>query len=114
MSFFKKLGQALGIIPENKTEEINKKRSEVKDSMEVNLKSIGFTQEEVDEVLHIITVAEDEIQKQKDLLIGTNINNHYFNETMRPIFAEIKRLQLKMADDIRNKISEIKQRKGLV
>ena len=114
MSFFKKLGQALGIIPENKTEEINKKRSEVKDSMEANLKSIGFTQEEVDEVLHIITVAEDEIQKQKDLLIGTNINNRYFNETMRPIFAEIKRLQLKMADDIRNKISEIKQRKGLV
>ena len=113
MSFFKKLGQALGIVPENKTQEINKKRSEVKDSMEANLKSIGFTDEEVNEVLDIITVAEDEIQKQKDLLIGTNINNQYFNETMRPIFAEIKRLQLKMADDIRNKISEIKQRKGI-
>lgn len=113
MSFFKKLGQALGIVPENKTQEINKKRSEVKDSMEANLKSIGFTDEEVNEVLDIITVAEDEIQKQKDLLIGTNINNQYFNEAMRPIFAEIKRLQLKMADDIRNKISEIKQRKGI-
>ena len=113
MSFFKKLGEALGIIPENKTKEINKKRSEVKISMEANLKSIGFTDDEVNEVLDIITVAEDEIQKQKDLLIGTNINNHYFNESMRPIFAEIKRLQLKMADDIRNKISEIKQRKGI-
>lgn len=113
MGFFKKLGQALGIIPENKTEEINKKRSELKISMEKNLSSIGFTKEEIDEVLNIITVAEDKIQEQKDLLIGTNINNYHFNETMRPIFAEIKKLQLKMADDIREKIAEIKRRKGI-
>lgn len=113
MSFFKDLGKALGIIPQNKTEQINKKRSEVKTSMEENLKSIGFTQDEVDEVLNIITISEEKIQEQKDLLIGTNINNHYVNETMKPIFAEIKRLQLKMADDIRAKITEIKERKEL-
>ena len=113
MSFFKKLGQALGIIPENKTEEINKKRSELKVSMEANLASIGFSKEEIEEVLNIITIAEDKIQEQKDLLIGTNINNYHINETMRPIFTEIKKLQLKMADDIREKIVEIKRRKGI-
>ena len=113
MSFFRKLGEALGIIPENKTEEINKKRSEVKESMEANLKSIGFTQDEVNQVLNIITVYENKIQEQKDLLIGTNINNYYINETMRPIFNEIRKLQLKMADEIRNKISEIKKLKGM-
>lgn len=113
MSFFKDLGKALGLVPQNKTEQINKKRSEVKTSMEENLKSIGFTQSEVNEVLNIITIAEEKIQQQKDLLIGTNINNQYVNETMKPIFAEIKRLQLKMADDIRKKITEIKERKEL-
>lgn len=113
MSFFKKLGEALGIISENRTEKINKKRSEVKASMEENLKSIGFSEEEIFEVIRIIDVAEKKIQEQKDLLIGTNINNHYVNETMKPIFEEIKKLQLKMADDIRAKIAEIKERKGI-
>lgn len=113
MSFFKELGKALGIVPQNRTEQINKKRSEVKTSMEENLKSIGFSEEEIFEVIRIIDIAEKKIQEQKDLLIGTNINNHYVNETMKPIFAEIKRLQLKMADDIRAKITEIKERKEL-
>ncbi|MBQ4123179.1 hypothetical protein IJD44_05605 [bacterium] len=113
MSFFKKLGQALGIAPKNKTDEINNKHFEMKNSMENNLKSIGFTQEEVDEVLNVITLAEGKIQEQKDLLIGSNINNLYVNETMKHIFAQIKKLQLKMADDVRAKIEEIKVRKGM-
>lgn len=113
MSFFKKLGQALGIAPKNKTDKINNKHFEMKNSMENNLKSIGFTKEEVDEVLNVITLAEGKIQEQKDLLIGSNINNLYVNETMKHIFAQIKKLQLKMADDVRAKIEEIKVRKGM-
>lgn len=111
MSFFKKLGKALGINPENKTKKISKKHIEVKASMEENLKSIGFTQEEINEVLNIIDTAEKKIQEQKDLLIGIDINNRYVKETMKPIFEEIKKLQLKMANDIKEKIDEIKERK---
>ncbi len=113
MKFFKKIGQALGIIEENKTKEIEEERSEIKLTMAKNLKSIGFGKEEIDEVLNIITEAEAKIQEQKDKLIGTNINNPDVNNTMKPIFDEIKKIQLKMGDDIRLKISEIKQRKNL-
>ena len=54
-----------------------------------------------------------DIQEQKDLLIGTNINVDDVNLAMKPSFDEIRRLQQKMALDIRTKIAEIKQRKGI-
>lgn len=113
MKFLKKIGQFLGVIDENKTEEIMNERSEIKNTLANNLRTIGFNDEEINEVLDIITKSEEAIQVQKDRLIGTNINNLEPNIIMREIFEEIRRLQLQAGEDIKSKIAEIKARKGL-
>lgn len=113
MNFFRTIGEKLGIIEEDKTAKIKKERSQIVQTMANNLANIGFTEEEINEVLVILEKSEEDVQKQKDLLIGTNINNDDVNSTMKPIFDEIRRLQLKAASDIRQKIAEIKQRKGI-
>ena len=75
MKFIKNIGKMLGIIPENKTEEIREQRNKILDEMARKLTEVGFTKEEIDEVLNIQIESEKKIQEQKDLLIGTNINN---------------------------------------
>ncbi len=113
MGIFQRLAEKLGIIPENRTKKINEERENQKNIMITNLLNIGFSEEDVKEVIEIIVKAEKDIQEQKDLLIGTNINVDDVNLAMKPSFDEIRRLQQKMALDIRTKIAEIKQRKGL-
>ena len=92
---------------------INEERENQKNIMITNLLNIGFSEDDVKEVIEIIVKAEKDIQEQKDLLIGTNINVDDVNLAMKPSFDEIRRLQQKMALDIRTKIAEIKQRKGI-
>ena len=113
MGIFQKLAEKLGLIQENRTEKINEERENQKNIMVTNLLNIGFSEDDVKEVIEIIVKAEREIQEQKDLLIGTNINVDDVNLAMKPCFDEIRRLQQKMARDIRVKIAEIKQRKGI-
>ena len=113
MGIFQKLAEKLGLIQENRTEKINEERENQKNIMVTNLLNIGFSEDDVKEVIEIIVKAEKEIQEQKDLLIGTNINVDDVNLAMKPCFDEIRRLQQKMAKDIRVKIAEIKQRKGI-
>lgn len=113
MGIFQRLAEKLGIIPENRTKKINEERENQKNIMITNLLNIGFSEDDVKEVIEIIVKAEKDIQEQKDLLIGTNINVDDVNLAMKPSFDEIRRLQQKMALDIRTKIAEIKQRKGL-
>lgn len=113
MGIFQRLAEQLGIIPENRTKKINEERENQKNILITNLLNIGFSEEDVKEVIEIIVKAEKDIQEQKDLLIGTNINVDDVNLAMKPSFDEIRRLQQKMALDIRTKIAEIKQRKGL-
>lgn len=113
MGFFRKIGEFLGIVEENKTEKIMNERSEIKNTLANNLKGIGFTEDEIEEVLDVVTKSEEAIQEQKDLLIGTNINNPDPNIIMREIFDEIKRLQLQTGVDVKAKIAEIKARKGM-
>lgn len=113
MGVFRKIGEFLGIVEENKTEKIMQERSEIKNTLANNLKGIGFTEEEIEEVLDVVTKSEEAIQEQKDLLIGTNINNPDPNIIMREIFDEIKRLQLQTGVDVKAKIAEIKARKGM-
>ncbi len=113
MGIFQKLAEKLGLIPENRTEKINEERENQKNIMITNLLNIGFSEEDVKEVIEIIIKAEKDIQEQKDLLIGTNINVDDVNLAMKPSFDEIRRLQQKMASDIRFKIAEIRQKKGL-
>ncbi len=113
MGIFQKLAVKLGLVEEDKTKKINEERENQKNLMVTNLLNIGFSEDDVKEVIEIIVKAEKDIQEQKDLLIGTNINVDDVNLAMKPCFDEIKRLQQKMATDIRLKIAEIKQRKGL-
>ena len=113
MGIFQRLAEKLGIIHENKTKKINEERENQKNIMITNLLNIGFSEDDVKEVIEIIVKAEKDIQEQKDLLIGTNINVDDVNLAMKPSFDEIRRLQQKMALDIRTKIAEIKQRKGI-
>lgn len=111
MGIFKRLAEKLGIIEENKTEKIINERTGIKATLAANLKNINFTEEEIDEVLSIITKMEQDVQIQKDRLIGTNINNYTPEIIMKEIFDEIKRIQLQSGEDIRAKIAEINARK---
>lgn len=114
MSFLKKLGQKLGIVEEeSKTEKLRKERDGIKKTLADNLKLLNFTENEIDEVIAVIEKAEEEIQKRKDELIGTNINNPNPNEIMKEIFQEIRDLEMQMGLDVKAKISEIKIRKGI-
>jgi len=113
MKFLKELGKKLGIIRSNKTEEIREKRSLINETLENNLKKIGFTQEEVDEVFKIITKCDNEIQRIKDDMIGTNVNNEFAVETTQSYLKEIRNLENQMGLDVRAKIAEIQQRKNM-
>ena len=113
MKFFRKIGEFLGLVEENKTAEIMEQRDGIKGTLVKNLKGIGFTDDEINEVLAIIKKAEDDVHVQKDMLIGTNINNPNPNAIMREKFAEIRRIQLQSGEDIKAKIAEIKARKGM-
>lgn len=113
MSIIKKIGKKLGILPDNKTEEINEERSKIKKNMAQSLQSIGFSEDEINEVLSVLTKCEQDVQKVKDEMIGTNINNDFAVEITQEKLNEVRRIELKAADDIRAKIAEIKQRKNL-
>ena len=113
MNFLKKLGEKLGFIDneENKTEQIMEERSNIKQTLAKNLRNINFTEDEINEVLAIITKMEKDVQIEKDRLIGSNINNLDTEAIMNEVFGEIRRLQLKSGEDIKAKIAEIRERK---
>ncbi len=111
MDFFKKLGEKLGLIEEDKTAKINAERSMLKLNLASKLKNINFTEQEINEVLDILTKMEAEVQIQKDLLIGTNINNPDPTIIMKEVLDEIRRLEVKAGEDIKAKIAEIRERK---
>ena len=113
MKIIRKIKKKLGIIPDNQTDEIMEERSKIKKTMAKNLKNIGFNQDEINEVLDILTECEKNVQIKKDELIGTNINNDYTMEIMKKIFDEIRQIELKAASDVKAKIVEINQRKSV-
>lgn len=114
MSFLRKIGEKLGIVEEeSKTEKLRKERDGIKKTLADNLKLLNFTESEIDEVIAVIEKTEDEIQKRKDELIGTNINNPNPNEIMKEIFQEIRDLEMQMGLEVKAKIAEIKTRKGM-
>lgn len=113
MKFIKKIGKFMGILPDNQTDEIIEKRKKILEEMASKLRQVGFTQEEIDEVINIQIESEKKIQEQKDLLIGTNINNPNPTIIMKEIMTEIRRLEEKAAMDMRAKIAEIRQKRGI-
>lgn len=127
MSMFKKLAEKLGIpqkeeIDENapvftseesKMEEIMAERAKIKESMTQNLKRIGFTDDEIHEVLFILADTELQIKNIKEDLVGTNINNTDSdpNQILNDRVNEIRNLEIKASEKIRKKIAEIMERK---
>lgn len=95
-----------------KTEQIQEDRDKIKNTLDANLKKIGFTALEIKEVLDIVTITEANIQILKDSLIGTNINTENPLPIMEKVTLEIRQLQQEMAVGIKKKVQEIQKRKA--
>ena len=130
MSVFKKLAEKLGIVKEetvdenkpfltgsdvNRTEEISEERKKLIDSMQTNLRKLGFDDNEVNEVIFILNKLDRDKQVIKDSLIGTNINNPNADQglILKEALTEIRKLELQAASDVQNKIAEIRKRKSV-
>ena len=100
MKFLRKVGKKLGFIEKDKTDKIMDERNDIKKVLINNMKAMNFTNAEINEVLAIIKKAEDDVQVQKDALIGTNINNPDPNPIMKEKFDEIRRIQLQSGEDL--------------
>ena len=91
-----------------KTEQINEKRSDLKLEITAKLYAIGFSDEEVEKVLIIIKSAEDDIQRIKDSLIGTNINP--VGDPGAPLkdgIEKIRQIQVQMQKEVNETIAKI-------
>ena len=112
MDIFEKIGKKFGIIKEkSKTEEIMKQREDIKLDIAVKLYQMGCSDEEIEFVLNIIISAENDIQKIKDSLIGTNINPK--GDPMKPLYEgreKIKQRQIELQKELNEAIQKIKEK----
>ena len=76
------------------------------------LSQLKFNDNEINEVLNIIDIAEAKIEAVKVTLNGTNINTDDPTPVMKLALDQIRLLQTKMALDIRTKINEILEYKN--
>ena len=111
MSFFDRFKKDSSNDGGKRTEEIMQQRNLIKDTLRTNLKAIGFTTMETEEVIMVIEDYEQKISYAKLKLDGTNINNPDPTIIMHDVQEEIHKYQQDMANDIKAKIEEIKQRK---
>ena len=112
MDIFEKIGKKFGLIKEekSKTEQIMEERNNIKLNLAVKLYKQGFSDDEIETILGIIESAEEDIQKIKDGLIGTNINPQ--GDPMEPLIKgkeAIRARQLQMQKDIQLAIEEFKK-----
>ena len=113
MSFFDKFKKDSKNDGGARTEKIKQDREKIKETFRTNLREIGFTSMEIEEVIDVITVYEQKIELEKMKLNGTNINPDIgeMNDTMKEVFGKIREFELNMGRDIKAKIEEIKKRK---
>ncbi len=100
---------------ESLTEKARREREILKANLEKTLFEQNFTPREVDEVLNIINVVEIEMQKIKDSLIGTNINNQNPSDALLAVdLAKQKMIEIefKMGQDIKDKVAQIRAKKA--
>lgn len=112
MGFFKKIGKKIGIVKEeNRTEEINEQRGNIKYEIAVKLQKKGFKEEDIKTVIGVIEKAENDIQNIKDSLIGTNINQEGDpNEKLHKGLEEIRTRQQQMQDEIQKTIQQLSEK----
>lgn len=108
MSFDDKINE-----DDDKTLQIAKERDQIKIKMVEKMQALGFNEEEIKSVLHIIFITEGKIEALKSTLIGTNINTDDPTPAMVKVLSEIKQLQIDMAENIKKRIDEIKTKKGI-
>ena len=111
MSFFDKFKKNSTNDGGARTEKIKQERENIKETFRKNLREIGFTTMEIEEVIDVIVMYEQRIEYAKLKLIGTNINNPDPGDIMNDIFGKIREYELNMGRDVKAKIEEIKQRK---
>ncbi len=109
MVFYDNLGNPQN--EESLTEKARAEREKLRKNLERALEEQKFTPREISEVLSIIDATEVKIQKIKDDLIGTNINNEDPSDALKVV--EIARIrihdmEIKMGEDIRNKVAQIR------
>lgn len=106
MDFFKKKEEK-----KTKTQEIEQERDSIKLNLAAKLYQIGFDESEVEQVLSVIQTAEEDINKIKKSLIGTNINPK--GDPMEPLTEGVKKIkerQLLMQKEINELIENIKNK----
>ncbi len=94
------------------TQKILQNREKIKNQMIKKLSQLKFNDNEINEVLNIIDIAEAKIEAVKVTLNGTNINTDDPTPVMKLALDQIRLLQTKMALDIRTKINEILEYKN--
>ena len=80
-----------------------------KTNLENELKNIGFTNSEIEEVLSIIEKAEITIQSKLAELNSKKATSEEINLS----FTDLKSINNKMNENVRAKIKEIKERKTI-
>jgi len=113
MDIFNKVAKKFGLIDDEKssTEKIMDERNKIKLNLAVKLCTIGFSDDEVAEVLGVIDSAEEDIKAIKDSLIGTNINPK--GDPMQPLsngVDKIRARQLQMQQEIQETINRISEK----
>lgn len=113
MDIFEKIGKKFGLIKEekSKTEQIMEERNNIKLNLAVKLYKQGFSDDEIETILGIIESAEEDIQKIKDSLIGTNINSTA-KDPMQPLIDgrdAIRARQVQMQKEINETIAKFAQ-----
>ena len=101
---------------------LKKKNAQSKDDQEQNqysillhknLKDINFTDSEIKEVTDIISSTEEKIEALKQDLTKIFKNDPDFKEKMEITLHQIRLLQEKMSIEIKDKVIEIKKKKGI-
>ena len=106
MDFFKKKEE------KSRVEQFEEKRNNIKTQLSTKLYAIGFTDDEVEEVLNVIESAESDIARIKQSLIGTNINPDLSKDPNEPLYngvMEIRKIQAQMEKELNETIARIKQ-----
>src|SRR3989339_1337492 len=87
-------------------DKILSERDKIKGEIKVTLTGLGLNPPEIDEVLSIVDVAQDKIEKLKESLIGTNINQDP-TEIQKKVYQEIQQIMAFMNIDLKRKVEDI-------
>ena len=106
MDFFKEKKE------KSRVEQFEERRNDIKTQLSAKLYTIGFSDDEVEEVLSIIESAESDIARIKQSLIGTNINPDLSKDINAPLhdgIMEIRKIQAQMEKELNETIARISQ-----